>query len=156
MKSFILTAAATALLLASCSGNSNQTSASEQQNDSIEIVENSILGKWNIENVVISDSVYARPAELTPDVEQYISFEADSTYSIVTNCNSINGSYILNGDSITLNAGPTTLMACENMQVEDLIKQVLPEISTIDFENDSTLRLNTSGCQYIVLRKAAE
>ena len=138
MKSFILTAAATALLLASCSGNSNQTSASEQQNDSIEIVENSILGKWNIENVVISDSVYARPAEITPDVDQYISFEADSTYSIVTNCNSINGSYIL------------------NMQVEDLIKQVLPEISTVDFENDSTLRLNTSGCHYIVLRKAAE
>ncbi len=156
MKSFILTAAATALLLASCSGNSNQTSASEQQNDSIEIVENSILGKWNIENVVISDSVYARPAEITPDVDQYISFEADSTYSIVTNCNSINGSYILNGDSIALNAGPATLMACENMQVEDLIKQVLPEISTIDFENDSTLRLNTSGCHYIVLRKAAE
>lgn len=156
MKSFILTAAAATLLLASCSGNSNQTSATEQQNDSTVVAENSILGKWNIENVVVSDSVYARPAEITPDVQQYISFEADSTYSIVTNCNTISGSYILTGDSIMLNAGPATLMACENMQVEDLIKQVLPEISTVDFENDSTLRLNTPSTKYIVLRKAAE
>lgn len=156
MKSFILTAAAATLLLASCSGNSNQTSATEQQNDSTEVAENSILGKWNIKNVVVSDSVYARPAEITPDVQQYISFEADSTYSIVTNCNTISGSYILTGDSIMLNAGPATLMACENMQVEDLIKQVLPEISTVDFENDSTLRLNTPSTKYIVLRKAAE
>lgn len=47
-------------------------------------------------------------------------------------------------------------MACDNMMVEDLLKQVLPEVNSIDFENDSIVRLNTPSSKYIVLRKAPE
>ena len=154
MKSLFMTAAIAAIALCSCGGNATQATEAEQ-NDSTAVVENTVIGKWDIENVVLSDSVYARPAEIDT-VEQYISFEEDSTYSIGTNCNTINGSFVVNGDSIVINPGPSTRMMCENMQVEDLLMQILPEISTIDFENDSTLRLNGTEGKYIVLRKAAE
>ena len=43
------------------------------------------------------------------------------------------------------------------MATEDMLRQVLPYISTIDVINDSITRLNSAeGPQYIVLHKIAE
>lgn len=97
-----------------------------------------------------------RPEEEVPGVAQYVIFD-DSTYFIQTNCNSISGTYVVNGDSITLGDGAMTEMACDNMATEDILRQVLPLIKTIDEENDSIVRLNSlNGPEYIVMRKAAE
>ncbi len=86
-------------------------------------------GRWEITDVVLNDSVR-------------------------TNCNSIGGSYTLNGDSLTIGDGFCTEMACDNMVVEDLIKQILPEVRSAVAGNDSTMRLTTAGESYISLRKA--
>lgn len=74
----------------------------------------------------------------------------------MTNCNSIQGSYTLTGDSIMMNSGLCTEMACDNMHVEDMIKKVLPEIRTVDMANDSTMRLNSAASEYIVLSRIKE
>lgn len=156
MKTLLLTAAAI-LALAGCTGKKASTQAEATLSDSItETAVSPIVGEWDIENVVINDSLYARPAEIDAAVKQYILFNADSTYVVRTNCNTISGTYMVEGDSITLGDGFTTEMACDNMQVEDLIKQVIPEVTAIDFQNDSIVRLNAPSGKHIVLHKAAE
>ncbi len=158
---FLTLAAATAIIMAACSSKSTNNEAEATAADSTTAATtrtgNSIMGCWYIENVVVSDTLNARPAEIAPDVKQYITFRPDSTFSANTNCNTIGGSYIAAGDSLKF--GDDTLcteMACDNMMVEDLLKQVLPEVNSIDFENDSIVRLNTPSSKYIVLRKAPE
>ena len=72
----------------------------------------------------------------------------------MTNCNSISGEYVLRGDSISLGDGAMTEIACDNMAVEDALRKILPEIATVDMENDSVVRLNCgSTAGYIVLSK---
>ncbi|MFA4046786.1 META domain-containing protein [Prevotella sp. PCHR] len=115
-----------------------------------------IRGQWYIENIVFNDSNYVRPDETIHSVRQYISFE-DSTYFIQTNCNTISGTYTIKGDSIALGDGAMTEMACDDMSVEDALRRILPDISTIDVQNDSVVRLNGSTpAECILLRKAFE
>lgn len=151
----LIALAATAFAAASCTGaKDNGDAAIETRQD---VVANAdIVGQWDLENIVLSDSAYVRPSEATPDVRQYIVFD-DSTYSITTNCNSISGSYTLVGDSITLGDGFMTEMACDNMASEDALRQILPNIVKVYVENDSIVRLDSSKpSQYIVLRKARD
>lgn len=153
MKTILVSCMSIAAFACSC-GNSNQAQSSGQTPaDTTETTAAiSIDGRWNIDNVVVNDSLSVRPSEETPEKASLITFDGGN-YSITTNCNSIQGSYTLNGDSIALNPGLCTEMACDNMSIEDMIKQVLPEISTVDLVNDSTLRLNSPASAYIVLSR---
>ncbi len=147
-----------AAVLTSCGGATQKgvvTDSSELSVAEAEIPTHAVEGKWNIENVVVSDTLNARPADIDPKTPQYFTF-ADGQYSVTTNCNTLQGSYEQKGDSIVLGDGPATLMACDRPQVEDLLRQVIPQVKTVDFVNDSTLRLNSDGSAYIVLTKAAE
>lgn len=113
-----------------------------------------IRGQWYIENIVFSDSDYVRPDETGSASRQYITFE-DSTYFIMTNCNSISGSYVIKGDSINMGDGAMTEMACDNMETEDALRRILPRISTIDVQSDSVIRLNgATPAECILLRKS--
>lgn len=50
-----------------------------------------------------------------------------------------------------------TEMACDDMAVEDALRRILPDISTIDLQNDSVVRLNgATPAECILLRKATE
>lgn len=153
MKTAIITAAICASVVAGCTGNTSKTDAVAAAGTTPAPAVD-IRGKWILENIVINDSTYVRPAEETPDQPQYISFD-DSTYHIATNCNRISGPYEIKGDSITLGDGIMTEMACDNMKTEDMLRQVLPHISLVDFTNDSTARLDSpTSSEYIVIRKA--
>lgn len=146
-----------ALLMAAASGCSgNQKVKADKVADSAqtETANADIRGQWYIENIVFSDSDYVRPDETSSSMKQYIVFK-DSTYFIMTNCNSINGSYTVNGDSIMLGDGAMTEMACDDMRTEDALRRILPRISSIDVQNDSVVRLNGSApAECILLRKA--
>lgn len=141
-------------VMASCSGKKDTSS---QENDTTQpqpVAVIDIAGQWNIDNIVLGDTVSVRPAEQTPGTEQYIVF-TDSTYSIITNCNSLSGSYTLTGDSITLGDGMMTEMACDNMATEDALRTIIPHIATLNVETDSTIRLNSSNpTDYIILSKS--
>lgn len=154
IKSLVALAAVSAVIVTGCSGtkeNKTDVLVDEEQRATANA---DIRGQWYIENIVFSDSDYVRPDEAVPGVNQYIVFE-DSTYFIMTNCNSISGSYKIEGDSITLGDGAMTEMACDNMATEDALRRILPEISTIDVQNDTVIRLNGSTpAECILLRKA--
>lgn len=145
-----------ASLIASCTANNksadNQTASDAVPNKTVDI---NINGQWFIENIVFDDSTYVRPSEEVPGSCQYFVF-TDSTYSIMTNCNSISGTVTISGDSIKLHDGWMTEMACDNMATEDALRKILPHIVEADVENDSIMRLNSDRpTEYIVLRRAA-
>ena len=154
MKTRLMPAFLAVALMASCAGNKGSVdndSASVNDIDSKAPVE--LNGQWNIENIFFNDSDYVRPTEILPDFRQYVQF-TDSTYFIMTNCNSISGYYTLSGDSITLGDGMMTEMACDDMQTEDALRRILPDIATIDVENDSIVRLNSrNNTGYLILKK---
>ncbi len=149
--------AGVALLVATATGcTSNKEAKADKldNNAKTKIANADIRGQWYIENIVFSDSDYVRPDETSSSMKQYIVFE-DSTYFIMTNCNSFNGSYTVKGDSIKLGDGAMTEMACDDMRTEDAIRRILPRISTIDVQNDSVVRLNgLAPAECILLRKA--
>ena len=143
-KSLIAVAALLMATATACTGN-KETKADKVDNAAqTEVANADIRGQWYIENIVFNDSDYVRPDETSSSMKQYIMFE-DSTYFIVTNCNSISGSYTVKGDSIKLGDGAMTEMACDDMRSEDALRRILPHISTIDVQNDSVMRLNGSA-----------
>lgn len=142
----LLVAAATG-----CSGNKESKANKVADAAQTETVNADIRGQWYIENIVISDSDYVRPDETS---KPYIVFK-DSTYFIMTDCNSISGSYTLKGDSIKLSDGTMTELACDDMQTEDALRRVLPHISRIDVQYNSGVRLiGSAPTEWILLRKA--
>lgn len=147
--------AGVALLMATgCTGNKEAKTDKLDNNAKTEVANADIRGQWYIENIVFSDSDYVRPDETSSSMKQYIVFE-DSTYFIMTNCNSFNGSYTVKGDSIKLGDGAMTEMACDDMKTVDALRRILPHISTIDVQNDSVVRLNgLAPAEGILLRKA--
>ena len=158
MKTYnIFLIAGIALLMATvtgCSGNKEAKSDKLDNKAKTEVANADIRGQWYIENIVFSDSDYVRPDETSSSIKQYIVFE-DSTYFIMTNCNSISGSYTIKGDSIKLGDGAMTEMACDDMQTEDALRRILPSISTIDVQYNSGMRLiSSSPAEYILLRRA--
>lgn len=144
-----------ALAMASCTGNGRlagggtdgETALQETQEDV------NINGQWRIDSIVLGGSSSVRPGEENPDVCQYFVF-TDSTYSIMTNCNSFYGTVAISGDSIALGDGMVTELACDNMVTEDALRKILPKIVAVDVVNDSVIRLNGSTpSEYIVLGK---
>lgn len=115
-----------------------------------------ISGQWYIENIFFNDSVYTRPAEEVPGSRQYILFEPDGTYSIMTNSNQASGEYTLNRFTISLKDAAWTELATENMRTEEAMRKILPLLSTIEIENDSVLRINSDSEPYLILLKATE
>lgn len=137
-----------------CSGNKGTKTHDTNNVAHTEVANADIRGQWYIENIVFNDSDYVRPDETSSSMRQYIVFE-DSTYFIITNCNSFNGSYTVKGDSIKLGDGAMTEMACDDMRTEDALRRILPRISTIDVQYNSGVRLMGSApAEYILLRKA--
>lgn len=153
-KSLIAGAVLLMATAAGCLGNKEARTDKADNEVYTEVTNADIRGQWYIENIVFSDSDYVRPDETLSSMKQYIVFE-DSTYFIMTNCNSFNGSYALKGDSITLGDGFMTEIACNDMRTEDALRRIIPHISTIDVQNDSVVRLNGSApAECILLRKA--
>ena len=152
--SFIAGAALLMATATGCTGTKEAKSDRLDNNAKPQVANADIRGQWYIENIVFSDSDYVRPDETSSSMKQYIVFE-DSTYFIMTNCNSFNGSYTVLGDSINLGGGAVTEVACDDMKTEDALRRILPHISTIDVQNDSVVRLNgLAPAECILLRKA--
>ena len=155
MKAKLLVILFSAAVLTSCSNKkeAQTTDAADVQSETATV---DLRGQWYLENIVLNDSVSVRPADVTPDVKQYITFE-DSTFYIQTNCNSIQGEYRINGDSISFPVTLMTEMACDNMKTESAICKVLPNIATVDLHNDSVAHLcGSTPAKCIMLVKANE
>ncbi len=141
--------------ITSCTGENNNANKSKEDNTfDKELPAVNIKGQWDIENVVETDSSYLRPSEIEHGITAYIDFKDDNSFGIMTNCNSLGGRYVQSNDSIQLKEISFTEMACDNMELEELLKKVLPLVNTIDCVNDSITRLNCDKSDsYIVLKK---
>ena len=116
-----------------------------------------MLGKWTIESINVNDTTVIIPEKISPEEPRTISFEADSSFNIQTNCNLMGGQYVVNADSITMSNMFSTRMMCPDMSVEESLSVILPLVNTYSVTNDSTILLNTGNAnQYVTLRKLAE
>lgn len=141
------------LLISSCNGRNNKSeSDTSLESETDTSVCASIEGEWVLEHVVVNDTLEVRPVEINPDETLYAYFYNDSTFNFQTGCNAIGGRYLQSGDSIAFNDMLWTEMACEDMQVEELLRNVLPKVNAVDWSSDSILRLNSSNSAYIVLK----
>lgn len=147
-----------ALLAVSCSGNKNQSQeeakADTTTSDTLDIA--NVLGQWYIENIFFNDSNYVRPTDEVPDSRMYVLFDADSNYSVMTNCNHGAGHYKLIGNSISFEDAAWTELACDNMNTEEAMRKILPMLCTVEIENDSVMRINSDSEPYLILLKAKE
>lgn len=132
------------LLTVSC-GSKNDKSLSDNSimSDKSSDVCASIEGQWQLEHVVVNDSTEVHPENVATGSKLYAHFYNDSTFNFQTGCNAIGGRYLMTGDSITISDMMCTEMACDDMRVEELLKDVLPYVKTVDRTNDSIMRLNT-------------
>lgn len=149
MKKHLLFGIAAVALMSSCSTkteSNNQADTTPQA-----ITQNPVKGSWTIQEIALMEGNRIVPAEI-----QTVTF-TDSTYSFVTNCNSIQGDYTLSGDSLTLMPGLMTEMACDDMTIEDALRTLIPTVNTVSAQADSVLRLSTPDPNaYIILRSAQE
>ncbi len=142
------------LITVSCAGSNEKSKESgADKGNSVKSTITNISGQWDIVNAVENDSSYVRPSEIEQGVTAYIDFREDNTFGIMTNCNHLGGEYHQYNDSIRLTNILSTEIACDNMELEELLKKILPNVNTIDCINDSITRLNSNkGDSYIVLK----
>ncbi len=99
-------------------------------------------GEWSLTAIAVADST-----TYTPDENEgtTVTFLCDSTVSFNTNCNTVGGQYLVNGDSITLGYLFSTKMACPDMRAEELLSAVLPQVKTYSICGDSVATLKTDN-----------
>lgn len=142
------------LLMVSCGRQNNKSlSDTSQMSESNINACASVEGQWLLEHVVVNDTLEVRPVDIDPDSKLYAHFYNDCTFNFQTGCNAIGGRYVQTGDSIAMSDMMWTEMACDEMSVEELLKDVLPQVKTVDWNNDSIVRLNAPTSAYIVLKK---
>ena len=129
------------MLLAACSGKQAQNSENTD-----------ICALWRIDTIAVNDTTVFSPEALPT-----VLFDNSGAYVIQTNCNTIAGAFTINGDSLRIDGGMRTEMACDDMRAEDLIVAVLPEINLVETTGEHSLRLSTDNPDcYLILSKAAE
>lgn len=149
----VLAGVAVVVMAAACTGGSEKSSGSTDAG-SLAADTVDIRGQWSVENIVFSDSVNVRPEEAAPGAGQYIVFDG-SKYFVQTNCNTMSGEYALYGDSIAIGDGAMTEMACDNMETEQALRSMLPNIRSVTIECDTIMRLKgRAPSEYILLRKS--
>jgi heat shock protein HslJ len=72
--------------------------------------EDLLVAEWDIVNVATGDAIESVLAGTEPTV----TFAADGTVTLMTGCNNAAGEWELDGDEMTIEVGPRTMMACED------------------------------------------
>lgn len=111
---------------------------------------NEELSNTNINITSVTNSrwklveIYGKPvADKINDKEPILQFiAADGRYSVTGGCNNINGNYRISSDyRISFSKGLSTLMACEHMEVESELIQVLETADNFSL-TENTFSLN--------------
>lgn len=142
------------LLMVSCGRQDNKPlSDSSKMSDVDSAACASVEGQWLLEHVVVNDTLEVHPTDIDPESKLYANFYNDSTFNFQTGCNDIGGKYVQTGDSIAISDMMWTEMACNEMSVEELLKDAMPQVNAVDWDNDSIMRLSTPISAYILLKK---
>jgi heat shock protein HslJ len=79
---------------------------------------------------------------LVDDPENYtIEFMPDGAVQIKADCNSVGGSYAVNGSQLTIELGPTTLVACPPGSLENEYLALLSDVNSYIMEGENLVLL---------------
>lgn len=79
---------------------------------------------------------------LVDDPENYtIEFMPDGAVQIKADCNSVGGSYKVNGSQLTIELGPTTLVACPPGSLENEYLALLSDVNSYIMEGENLVLL---------------
>jgi heat shock protein HslJ len=88
------------------------------------------------ENAPLAHSEVSDPALYT------LTLADDGTFKARADCNTVLGTYVTDGDEITLSLGPSTLVACPEGSLADQFVSLLHTVSTFTVDgNDLALHL---------------
>jgi len=109
----------------------------------------SIVGDWKLAS-------YGSPANLTaadPNVNTTITFGSDGKLNGNVGCNSFNGDYKVNGNTVTFSPIASTMMACADpmMQQEGTVFLVFTKTATFKVEGTTLTITSADGASVVVL-----
>lgn len=96
---------------------------------------------WNIvelSNKAISSKING----ITP---QLILDGNSNRYSVITGCNTLNGSFTIKNSSVQFGKGMSTMMFCNDMSVEDGFKNILDKINNLEVNGTELLLKQNSN-----------
>ena len=71
------------------------------------------------------------------DPDRYtLTLSDDGSFQANADCNTVGGTYVTDGDEITLSPGPSTLAACPEGSLADRFVSLLPTVSTFSVDED--------------------
>lgn len=74
---------------------------------------------------------------VVPDPENYtLTLKADGTLNIQADCNMVSGSYALEGNSLTLGLGPSTMAFCGEQSLDVVFIEALNNVESYTIENN--------------------
>jgi heat shock protein HslJ len=124
-----------ALMLAACGSSSSSDSGAEPATE--------LAGtSWVLQSYAGADG--ATVPATAESSQGSLTFVADGTFNGSTGCNRLAGTYTQDGTSLTMQAGPMTMMACSGAvaEQETAVVAALPEVAS--FTSGATLVLQSS------------
>lgn len=108
-----------------------------------------VVGEWQIAQLeelpLVATEDIALPA---------LTINEDGTYHLYAGCNQINGSYSLEGETITWAAGASTKMMCPDvMEIEDALCKLLDGTYNVVADGEALLLTNEAGATVLRLVK---
>jgi len=104
--------------------------ACSNQNSGTDIID--VTWQWAelVENEPASQSIVPTPKNYT------LLFNADETMNIQADCNMVSGSYKVEGNSLTLELGPSTIAFCGEESLDVMFTGFLNKVESFVIEND--------------------
>jgi heat shock protein HslJ len=88
---------------------------------------------WKLTAVTLTGTGSALPPGVVPVADQArytITFNDDGTFQAQADCNTVGGSYTTSGNSMTIQPGPSTLVACPADSYGDAFVAALGQVAT--------------------------
>lgn len=139
-------ACAAAMMLGACASSKPDTAAVPQLPG--------VIGKWAIMEVAQNPSSKLDVTAIEADEPIVIIFENDTAFVARTNCNTIMGSYVVEGDSAGFSELASTRMMCPQMDLERSLSVVLPSVNAVAYPTDSTAIFTTPAGGSVLLKRA--
>ncbi|MCL2913582.1 META domain-containing protein [Shewanella corallii] len=135
MNKKIIIAGLMAVGLAGCQSTSEQSKAVD------------LVGNWKLEYIMGQPTVDYSPAQ--------INFDKDGKLSGNNSCNNFFGTYVQQGDTLTLDPAGSTMKACVDalMAQEQLVNQAMPLVKTAEMDGGKLELKGEDGKDLLVLTK---
>lgn len=107
--------------------------------------EDLLVGEWDVTGVNTGDAIVS----MVPGSQPTLTFSDDGTLLMLTGCNNIGGEWELDGQDLTIETGPRTMMACDDppgvTQQENALADALDATARVEVAPGSLTLLDGQG-----------